>query len=39
VLDSGSNVATVKTELAKLTTAKTDADDVLSEPFSSVSEG
>ena len=33
VLDQGDNVATVKTELAKLATAKTDADDALADPF------
>ena len=33
VLDSGSNVATIKTELAKLATIKTDADDALADPF------
>lgn len=33
VLDQGDNVETVKTELAKLTTAKTDADDALANPF------
>lgn len=34
VLDQGSNVATVKTELAKLVTAiKTDADDALADPY------
>lgn len=33
VLDQGNNVATVKTELAKLVAAKTDADDVLAEPY------
>ena len=33
VLDQGNNVNLVKTELEKLTTAKTDADDVLQAPF------
>ena len=33
VLDQGTNVATVKTELAKLVAAKTDADDALADPF------
>ena len=34
VLDQGSNVETIRTELAKLVTAiKTDADDTLAEPF------
>lgn len=33
VLDQGNNIATVKTELAKLVTAKTDADDALADPF------
>ena len=33
VLDQGNNVATVKTELAKLVAAKTDADDALADPF------
>lgn len=36
VLDQGNNVSTVKTELAKLTTLKTDADDVLADPFAPV---
>ena len=36
VLDQGDNVATVKTELAKLATAKTDADDSLANPFAGV---
>lgn len=39
VLDQGNNVSDVKTELAKLVDSfKTDADDVLSDPFASVSE-
>ena len=33
VLDQGTNVATIKTELAKLTTIKTDADDALADPY------
>lgn len=33
VLDQGDNVDTVKAELAKLATAKTDADIALAEPF------
>ncbi len=33
VLDQGQNVATVKAELAKLATAKTDADNVLAKPY------
>ena len=33
VLDQGSNVATLRTELAKLTTPKTDADTALQQPF------
>jgi len=33
VLDQGTNVATVKTELAKLKAAKTDADTALADPF------
>ena len=33
VLDQGNNVATVKTELTKLATPKTEADDVLQQPF------
>ena len=33
VLDQGNNVATMKSTLAPLATAKTDADDVLSNPF------
>lgn len=36
VLDQGNNVATVKTELAKLVTAKTDADDALANPYAGV---
>lgn len=36
VLDQGNNVATVKTELAKLVAAKTDADDVLADPYAGV---
>lgn len=39
VLDSGTNVSTMTTELTKLVdAAKTDADDVLSAPFASVTE-
>ena len=33
VLDQGTNVATIRTELAKLTTIKTDADDALADPY------
>ena len=33
VLDQGTNVATIKTELAKLATIKTDADDALADPY------
>jgi len=33
VLDQGTNVATVKAELQKLATIKTDADDALADPF------
>ncbi len=33
VLDQGNNVATVKSTLASLTTAKTDADTALADPF------
>lgn len=33
VLDQGDNVATVKAELDKLATAKTDADDALADPY------
>ena len=33
VLDQGDNVETFKTELAKLATIKTDADDALADPF------
>jgi hypothetical protein len=34
VLDQGTNVATIRTELAKLVTAiKTDADDALADPY------
>lgn len=36
VLDQGNNVATVKAELDKLATAKTDADDALANPFAGV---
>ena len=36
VLDQGTNVASFKTELAKLGTIKTDADDVLSDPFANI---
>ena len=36
VLDQGTNVATVKAELAKLKAAKTDADDALADPFAGV---
>lgn len=36
VLDQGNNVATVKAELDKLVTAKTDADDALANPFAGV---
>lgn len=33
VLDQGENVDTIKTELAKLATIKTDADDALADPY------
>lgn len=36
VLDQGQNVATVKSILAPLATAKTDADDALANPFAGV---
>jgi len=36
VLDQGNNVATVKSILAPLATAKTDADDALANPFAGV---
>ena len=36
VLDQGNNVATVKSILSNLATAKTDADDALADPFSGV---
>lgn len=36
VLDQGANVATVKSILAPLATAKTDADDALANPFAGV---
>ena len=36
VLDQGNNVATVKSILSSLATAKTDADDALTDPFSGV---
>ena len=36
VLDQGNNVATVKSILSTLATAKTDADDALADPFSGV---
>ena len=35
VLDQGTNVNTLKTELEKLITAKTDADDALADPYAS----
>ena len=36
VLDQGTNVTTIKQELAKLTTAKTDADTALTDPFAGI---